>query len=122
MINTTGKSEKEVNEEAAKLAIELTTKHGVKVSPIVFKVDKNATESIVGFIKEPPRFVKLRMMDKGMTSPITAASEVMETCLIKEESDARIYSELSENDVYYMGATMVVYSMVEVAINQLKKN
>lgn len=121
-METKGKTEKEVNDLAADKAKELSLKYGVKVSPIVFKESKQSQEIIVGFIKEPPRFVKLRMMDKGMTSPITAASEVMETCLIKEESDARIYSELPENDVFYMGATMVVYAMVEVAINQLKKN
>lgn len=115
-------TKEQVEAKANKKAEELTKTHGVKVSPIIFKAKPTDEEFVVGFLKEPPRFVKLRMMDKGLTAPITAASEVMETCLIKESSDARIYSELPENDVFYMGATMVVYSMVEVAINQLKKN
>ena len=107
------------NEEIQTKANELTTKHGVKVHPIVFKLE--GSEDVVGYIKEPPRFVKLRVMDKGLTQPISAASEVVDAYLIKEESDERIYSEAPENDVYYIGATMEAYNLVKMAVNQYKK-
>jgi hypothetical protein len=62
------------NEEIELKAADLTIKHGAKVHPLVFMLDKNSDEQIIGYLKEPPRFVKLRVMDKGLTSPISAAS------------------------------------------------
>ena len=108
------------NEEIELKADDLSKKHNCKVFPIVFKA-VDGGEDVVGFIKEPPRFVKMRVMDKGLTNPVSAASEVVDAYLIKEESDARIYSEETENDVYYIGATMEAYSMVKMAVNQFKK-
>jgi hypothetical protein len=60
-------------------------------------------------------------MDKGLVSPVTAASEIVDAYLIKEESDSRIYDEKPENDKYYLGAVMEAYSLVTMAVNQLKK-
>lgn len=111
--------------EAEKQAIqeksdELSKIHNCKVFPIVFKAVEGG-EDVVGYIKEPPRFVKMRVMDKGLTQPVSAASEVVDAYLIKEESDPRIYSESSENDVYSIGATMEAYSLIKMAVNQFKK-
>jgi len=108
------------NEEVALKAKELSAKHGAVVHPIVFKVE-GSDDEVIGFMKEPPRFVKLRVMDKGLTSPITAASEVVDAYLIKEESDSRIYNESPENDKYYLGATLEAYNLVTLAVNQFKK-
>ena len=82
--------------------------------------DTETNEDVVGFIKEPPRFVKLRVMDKGLTAPATAAAEIVDAYLIKEESDVRIYSETAD-DKFYLGATMEAYNMVSMAVNQFKK-
>ena len=106
-------------EEIKLKAEELTQKNGVKVHPIQFKTEDG--EDVLGFIKEPPRFVKMRVMDKGLVSPVTAASEIVDAYLIKEESDSRIYDEKPENDKYYLGAVMEAYSLVTMAVNQLKK-
>ena len=107
-------------EEIEAKSQELSVKHSCNVFPIVFK-DANGGDDVVGYIKEPPRFVKMRVMDKGLTAPVSAASEVVDAYLIKEESDPRIYSEAPENDVYYIGATMEAYSLVKMAVNQFKK-
>jgi hypothetical protein len=107
-------------EEIESKVQELSVKHSAVIHPIVFKVE-DSEDTIVGFIKEPPRFVKLRVMDKGLTSPVTAASEVVDAYLIKEESDPRIYSEAPENDKYYLGATLEAYNLVTLAVNQFKK-
>lgn len=107
-------------EEIEQKAKELSVKYGVKVHPLLFKVRDES--EVIGFIKEPPRFVKMRVMDKGLTQPITAASEIVDAYLIKEESDSRIYDEKPENDVYYIGAVKEAYGMIELAVNQLKKN
>jgi len=111
---------KDLEIEVTEKAKQLTEKYGVKVHPLLFKVRDE--EPVVGYVKEPPRFVKMRVMDKGLTQPFTAASEIVDAYLIKEESDSRIYDEKPENDVYYIGATREAYGMVELAINQLKKN
>lgn len=99
---------------------ELKVKHGCPVHALVFKTDGDA-EEIVGYIKEPPRFVKLRVMDKGLTQPMSAASEVVDAYLIKEDSDPRIYSEAQENDKYYLGAVLSAYNLIQLAVNQFKK-
>lgn len=106
------------NEEIIDKAGALTTKEGCKVHPLVFG---DIDDQIIGFIKEPPRHVKLRVMDKGLTQPATAAAEVVEAFLIKEESDSRIWDEKPENDKYYLGATMEAYNMINMAVNQFKK-
>jgi siroheme synthase len=97
-------------------AEELSKKYKTKVSPIVF-IDEDTQEEIIGFIKEPARMVKLRVMDKAMTSPMTASSELFETIFLEEDSDKRIMSE----DTYYLGATMEAFKTVEMAVNTFKK-
>jgi hypothetical protein len=108
------------NEEIQARANELSLKHQTKVHPLVFSTE-GSDEQIIGYIKEPPRFVKLRVMDKGLTAPVSAASEIVDSYLLKEESDPRIYSESPDNDKYYIGATLEAYNMVTLAVNQFKK-
>jgi hypothetical protein len=98
----------------------LSQQHACKVHPLVFKI-VDSEETVIGYLKEPPREVKLRMMDKGISSPITAASEVLDAYLIKSESDPRIYTDGADNDKYYIGATMEAYDLVKIAVNQFKK-
>ena len=50
-------------EEIEAKSQELSVKHSCNVFPIVFK-DANGGDDVVGYIKEPPRFVKMRVMDK----------------------------------------------------------
>jgi hypothetical protein len=109
-----------VLELAKKKAEELSVQMNVKVHAIVFK-DEETGQDIVGFIKEPSRAVKLAMLDKSMIGGFSAASEVLESILIKEESDARIYSEKSEDDRFYLGAVSAAYDRVKLAVNLLKK-
>jgi hypothetical protein len=107
------------NDEIILKADELTQREGCKVHPLVFMDE--AEKNVVGFIKEPPRHVKLRVMDKGLTSPATAAAEVVDAFLLKDASDIRIWDEKPENDKYYLGATMEAYNMINMAVNQFKK-
>ena len=107
------------NEEILTKAGELSQLHNCKVHPLVFASQDD--EQVVGYLKEPPRHVKLRVMDKGLTAPATAAAEVVDAFLIKEESDQRKWDEKAENDRYYLGATMEAYNLINMAVNQLKK-
>jgi hypothetical protein len=102
--------------EAGKQAEALSIKLNCKVLPIVFH-DEETGEDIIGFIKEPSRMVKLRVMDKAMTAPVSASAELFESVFIEEESDKRFMTI----DKYYLGATMEAFSTVEMAVNTFKK-
>lgn len=105
------------NEEIQEKADQLSIKFSCKVHPLVFG---DTDDQVIGYIKEPPRFVKLRVMDKGLTAPASAASEIVEAFLIKEESDRRIHDETAD-DKFYLGAVMEAYNMVSMSVNQFKK-
>lgn len=106
-------------EEIGQKAEELSLKHGCKVHPILF-TDGDGGD-VVGFIKEPTRIVKMRALDKSFVSPVSAASELLDVCLIKEDSDSRIYSESQEHDHIYIGAAMAAMDLVKMSVNQFKK-
>jgi len=46
---------------------------------------------------------------------------MLDSVLIKEESDPRIYSERSEDDEIYLGAVMAALDLIKVGQNTLKK-
>lgn len=107
-------------EEAEKKAGELSVSMSVKVHAIVFQ-ESEGSEEVVGFIKEPSRMVKLAVLDKSVMGGFSAASEMLESVLLKEHSDPRIYSEKSEDDKIYLGAVMAAYDLVKFSVNTLKK-
>lgn len=110
-----------LNETVAARAAELSTKYACEVVPLIFRDDvKN--EDVIGFFKMPNRPTKMRLLDKGMTSPVSAAGDAFELLLIREESDPRFYSEKSEDDRFYIGGATAVFATVQVSVNQFKKN
>ncbi|KAA2242802.1 hypothetical protein F0L74_09750 [Chitinophaga agrisoli] len=113
-------SEKLTNEQVQARAEELEKVHGCKIHPLVFMTEEGG-EQIVGYMKEPPRIVKLRVLDKSITGPMTAASECLESVLIKEASDPRILSESPENDKVFLGACVAATKIIELSTNQFKK-
>jgi len=107
-------------EAAGEKAKQLGQELNCNVFPLVF-LDTENNEVVTGFIKEPPRFVKLRLMDKYMTNQFSAGSDIVDGYLIKEHSDPRIYSEKSEHDAFYLGAVMAANDTVKMVVNQFKK-
>lgn len=97
-----------------KKAEELSVKHGVKVIPVVFGPENDRA---VGYLKEIPRLAKLRVMDKLMLEPYTACEALVESQLIKEESDPRLMTD----DSMYIGVVQAIQDMVSVSVNQFKK-
>lgn len=111
-------AEKLTNEQIREKAAELEKVMGCKIHPLVFVVDE---DQIVGYMKEPPRIVKLRVLDKSLVSPMTAAAECLESILIEDESDHRILSEKPEHDKIYLGACIEATKIIEYSANQFKK-
>lgn len=107
--------------EAAAKAQALSEELKTKVHPLVFIVEKEDNDPVVGYVKEPNRMVKLAVMDKFTSGFYSACAQAMETILIKEHSDPRISSERPEDDNYYMGAVMAVSEMIQFAANQVDK-
>jgi hypothetical protein len=101
-------------------ADELTAREGCKVHPLVF-LDDNG-DNIVGFVKEPIRIVKQRALDAAIQKGATvAAGELLEAILIKGDSDYRFYSEASEHDKYFLGASMACMDLIKISQDQFKK-
>ena len=107
-------------EEIEKKVAELSLRENSKVLPIVFK-DEDTDEDVVGFIREPNRMVKLRVMDKSISAPATASAELFDAILLKNDSDIRFSSEDSKDDKYYLGGAMEAFKLVEISINTFKK-
>lgn len=104
-------------------AAELAIREGCEVHPVLFYFNGDPKDPVIGYIKEPPRLVKFRMLDKGdQVGDYSAAAEVLEAMLLKSDSDPRIISDKAECDHLYIGAAMVCQNIIRVAINQVKKN
>jgi len=100
-------------------AEELTLREGVKVYPMIFPQASGV--DVVGYLKEPSRMTKIRVMDKAMSMPITASYELFEACLLSADSDAIFTSERPEHDAFILGATMAAYNLVIIAVDSYKK-
>lgn len=113
---------KDAQDAAKQMAEKLSAEMNTKVIPLVFRVEEDK-EPVVGYIKEPNRMVKLAVMDKYASGFYSACAQVLPTILIKEHSDPRLSSELSKDDLYFMGAVYAVSELIQFASNQVgKKN
>lgn len=106
--------------KAEELTQEYKSKGVYQVNPIVFR-DERTGEDIVGFFKEPSRMAKMAVMDKALMGGYSAAEEIVDSVLIKEHSDPRMYSESQEFDDIRMGVVMAVYNSIKFKSNLLKK-
>lgn len=100
-------------------ADELGQKHSCKVHYMLF-LDENGGQ-IIGYMKEPGRSDKMRAWDKMMLSNSTAGAELLQICILPEETNSRIYTDAPENDYLYLGAIKFATDLIKVAINQAKK-
>lgn len=102
-------------QQATDKAVSLSEKYGCKVHPLVFTNPDGITA--VGFVREPPRMTKLAALDELQKGLSSAGRMILESCLLKEESDAR----LLEDDDFYASAVTACCTLIRVFENQLKK-
>jgi len=107
-------------EEIEAKAQELSQLHKRPVHPIVFETEEQ--EQIVGWVKEPERLVKFRVLDMTAISMTQAGLTLLECSLLKEESDPRFLSEAPEHDKIVIGAVMECTRIIKMYVNQVKKN
>lgn len=108
------------NEQILEKAGELSQRENCKVHPLIFMASED--EQVIGFVKEPMRIVKQRALDAAIQKGATvAAGELLDAILIKDASDPRIYSELPENDKFYLGASMACMELIKISQEMFKK-
>ncbi|GAC1662318.1 MAG: hypothetical protein NVS9B7_30310 [Flavisolibacter sp.] len=108
-------------EEIQAKADQLTAREGKKVIPLVFE-DRESKEQIVGYLRNPDRLTKTRILDKMMSiGMVTAASELLDIALLKEDSNPRISSAREEDDEIYLGAAMACFDFIKASDNLYKK-
>lgn len=101
-------------------AEELSKVYG-PVTPLVF-IDADKTgDQIVGYLKNPSREVKFRILDRAVQSPTFAAAELLEVTLIREASDFRILDPDPKYDEINLGAVMESLSTIKYLSNTFKK-
>ncbi len=78
----------------------------------------------VMFLTEPNFNLRKMAVDMGYQSPMDGAELILDTCIIKEKSDPRIYSENSGDDYpdLRMGAMFNAKELINKNIDLLKKN
>lgn len=87
----------------------------------VIEVFLESGEQVIGFLQEPRRAAKMQSIDKfiNMANPsITEAGAIIvDTSLLREDSDPRFYSEIenSDNDAIYIGACMQSFKCAKIA-------
>ncbi len=110
-----------VEENAEKRKIELQETLKTKIHVFCFHLPN--TTSAIAYLREPSFQVKKMAMDMSLRS-ITSASElVLDSCIIKEESDERIWGENAEeeNPELRLGAIMRTQEIVVYYVDSLKK-
>lgn len=92
-----------------------------KVHPVV-QINPYTLARTVCYLREPNYTTKLRIMDKATTGGVySAADELREALVLKEESDPITYSEAPESDIYKLGVVDQCLVMIERLQNQFKK-
>lgn len=100
---------------------QLEESHKVIIHSEVFETPEFG--QVIGFIKEPNRVLKMQCIDMYMTGRFTtAADNLLQICLIKEESDPKILSEAPEHDPIYLGFLMKANELVKYYVNAQKKS
>lgn len=109
-------------EEVEAKRVELENREKKKVHAFYF--DTNDFGPVVGYIKEPALFIKMQAVDMSARSKTTAAQIIIDSCLIKEESDERIYNEdpTGKYDDIKLGANFAAQGIITYCVDLLKKN
>lgn len=97
---------------------------GTPVTPFVFydPADKEKTDPVIGYLKDPDLLVKIRVLDKSSALGDFAGSyEMLQLCLVTEDSDPRISSTKHSDHKYVLGACFEAQQMIQIALSQFKK-
>jgi hypothetical protein len=106
------------HEQIAEKEAELTAKYNRKVTAHVFPTPEG---DAVLFLKNPDKATKMYALDKSMDSFSHASQFLFEAAVVREESDARFFTEKEEDEDLQMGALLKCQELVKFAIAEIKK-
>ena len=103
---------------------ELSDRLKKTVHPIAMLDVDNNGEYVIGYFTHPDMTAQLRMIDmsqeKGNGFSYEAASKMLESLLIKEESDPKI-NQTQDGERYWKGALPYIMEFMIAAVPLLKK-
>jgi hypothetical protein len=112
------------NVDQRKAAIE--SKLGKRVLPIVILEIGKPENYVVGFTIRPDLVTQLRLSDRGQQFQtgfsMEEAHKVLESLLLKAESDPRITPDTEEGEMYWKAAIICLYEFIKTAVPIIKKN
>ena len=106
-------------EEISQKEAELTAKYQRTVTAHIFSVPNG--EDAVLFLRNPDKATKMYALDKSMDSFSHAAQFLFEASVVREESDARFFTDKEQDEDLQMGALMKCQELVKFAIADTKK-
>lgn len=104
--------------EAKRKQLEERLKCKVKMSILTMPGDE---EPCVVYFKTATTYTKMQCMDLAFQSYSKASATLFEATVIREASDARVFQQNDDNDIYYLGALDVCLNSIMVARDVLKK-
>jgi hypothetical protein len=110
--------EQKFADESQARADAIAARIGRKVYPLAFIINERRAAA---YIQEPSLQAKLSALDELGTSMTKAGQTILDSSIIKEDSDAAFTSLKSEDDAFRASAIMECISILEVGNNLIKK-
>src|ERR1035437_5060556 len=108
--------------ELESIAVELAKKYNVPKVHLYIGVNPVTNERVVAYLKEPMFVQKIYIMDKvASVGMFSAANDLLEAVILKEESDPKTYEDYPANDDYRLGVVGTCVEIIEVVKNSYKK-
>ncbi|CAB4218154.1 hypothetical protein UFOVP1596_4 [uncultured Caudovirales phage] len=92
-----------------------------EVTAFVYGVNPNEDDSAVLFLKQPSLSNLMKCMDQQEESKMTSGKLLVESCIIKEESDVRFLDPSPKWDKLKVSAYFFANSITTIYIDQAKK-
>ena len=118
------KAREKVNQLVIDRAKDLEKSLNTIVLPLLFNnsKDENVNDWVVGYVKKPNRITVRQVIDKmEKFGKLEAGDLILQTSLIKEESDYRITDMNSAFDGINNGACLQVLELIEINLSVVKK-
>jgi hypothetical protein len=104
------------------IAAELAKKYSVPKVHLHIGINPATNERVVAYLKEPIFVQKIYILDKvASVGMFSAANNLLEAVILKEESDPKTYEDYPANDDYRLGVVGTCVEIIEVVKNSYKK-
>lgn len=117
IVQPQGVTKESMQELVSAKAEELRMKLNHQVIPLLTNLNN---EWIVGYARYPSRYEKAIVFGKIAKSMLLAGLDLMDYCLLKDYSDARLYSEDQKYDGIINSAAFKLIATIDIATDECK--